>query len=282
MRPETGKPRVRWRASVCLVEMDAEIAAHYTLGDERERLTGRPSLELLRTRVLLERFLPPPPARILDVGGGSGVHASWLAGRGYRVHLIDPVPLHREQAAAEGGFTVAAGDARQLAEADQSCDAVLLLGPLYHLTGRADRLRALAEARRVTRPGGVVAAAVISRYASTFDGFFRGFIDKPGFAALMAEDLRTGQHRNPGRDPEFFTTAYFHDRDAIAGEIAESGLRLLGLLPVEGPLHWAPGIRDRLTDPRQRQLILDSLAAIENDPAMTGATAHILAVGQRT
>jgi hypothetical protein len=118
---------------------------------------------------------------------------------------------------------------------------VLLLGPLYHLTARADRLRALAEARRVARSGGVVAVAVISRYASTFDGFFRGFIDKPGFAALMAEDLRTGQHRNPGHDAEFFTTAYFHDCDGIADEITESGLRLRHLLPVEGPMHWAPG-----------------------------------------
>jgi len=151
-----------------------------------------------------------------------------------------------------GGFSVAPGDARNLAEADGSYDAVLLLGPLYHLTARADRLRALAEARRVARSGGVVAVAVISRYASTFDGFFQGFIDKPGFAALMAEDLRTGQHRNPGHDAEFFTTAYFHDCDGIADEITESGLRLRHLLPVEGPMHWAPGIQGRLANPDQR------------------------------
>jgi len=119
-----------------------------------------------------------------------------------------------------------------------SYDAVLLLGPLYHLTDRTDRVGALAEARRVTRPGGIVAAAVISRYASTFDGFFRGFIDTPGFTALMTDDL-TGQHRNPGSDPGFFTTVYFHDRVGIASEITDSGLRLQDPLPIEGPLHWA-------------------------------------------
>jgi SAM-dependent methyltransferase len=183
--------------------------------------------------VLLERFLPGPPARVLDVGGASGVYASWLSGRGYQVHLIDPVPLHRERAMADGRFSVAPGDARGLAEDDGSYDAVLLLGPLYHLTGRTDRIRALAEARRVTRPGGIVAAAVISRYASTFDGFFRGFVDKPGFPAMMTEDLKTGQHRNPGSEPELFTTAYFHDR-----------------------------------------------AGMEHDPAIVGATSHLLAVGQ--
>lgn len=262
------------------MEIDTEILAHYAEGREHDRLTSRPSLELLRTRVLLERFLPAPPARVLDVGGASGVYASWLSDRGYQVHLIDPVPLHQQQAMADGRFSVAPGDARSLAEDDGSYDAVLLLGPLYHLTERADRVRALAEARRVTRPGGIVATAVISRYASTFDGFFRGFIDKPGFAALMTEDLKTGQHRNPGSDPGFFTTAYFHDRAGIASEITDAGLRLQDLLPIEGPLHWAPGIQDRLNDSGQRQLILDTLTAMEHDPAIAGATAHLLAIGQ--
>ena len=207
------------------MEIEAEILAHYARGAEHSRLTARPSLELLRTKLLLERFLPPAPARVLDVGGGTGVYASWLAGRCYQVHLIDPVPLHVEQAAAAGGFTVARGDARTLAEPVGSYDAALLLGPLYHLTERADRLAALAGACRSVRSGGIVAAAVISRHASMFDGFFRGFLAKPGFAAMMTEDLRTGQHRNPTALPELFTTAYFHDRDGIAAEVTESGLR---------------------------------------------------------
>ena len=263
------------------MEIEGEILAHYALGAEHGRLTAGPSLELLRTQLLLERFLPPAPARVLDVGGGTGVYATWLAGRGYQVHLIDPVPLHVEQASAAGGFTVARGDARTLTEPAGSYDAALLLGPLYHLTERADRLAALAGACRAVRSGGIVAAAGISRYASTFDGFFRGFLDKPGFAVMMTEDLRTGQHRNPTGDPEFFTTAYFHDPDGIAAEVTESGLRLQAVLPVEGPLHWAPGIQDRLADPAQRDLILRTLTAMEGDPAIAGATAHLLAIGQR-
>ena len=264
------------------MEIEAQIHAYYDEGGERARLTSGPSLELLRTQVLLNRLLPAPPARVLDVGGASGVYASWLSERGYQVHLIDPVPLHREQAMTDGRFTVAAGDARSLEEDDSSYDAVLLLGPLYHLTDRADRIRALAEARRVSRPDGIVAAAVISRYATAFDGFFRGFIDQPGFTAIMTEDLKTGQHRNPAAHPGFFTTAYFHDRAGIAAEIANSGLDLIDLLPIEGPLAWAPGIRERLADPVERQLILDTLAAMESDPAIAGATAHLLAVGRHS
>jgi SAM-dependent methyltransferase len=107
---------------------------------------------------LLERLLPAPPAQVLDVGGGPGTYAAPLARRGYRVHVVDPVPLHVEQARQAAGadpaasFTAALGDARQLAEAGESQDAVLLFGPLYHLTGTAHRQRALAEARRVLAP----------------------------------------------------------------------------------------------------------------------------------
>jgi SAM-dependent methyltransferase len=260
-----------------------EALEYYNEGRERGRLTSAPSLELLRTKVLLERFLPAPPARVLDVGGAAGVYASWLAGRGYTVHLVDPVPLHVEQAreAVAGSFTAALGDARALAEASASQDAVLLFGPLYHLVERAGRLRALAEARRVVRPGGVVIAAVISRYASALEGYLRGYLDRPGFAAAMAGGLRTGHHAPPARDPDLFTTTHFHTRDELAAEVTESGLALEAILPVEGPLQWAPGLAGRLADPVQRQLILDTLAVIEHDPAMTGASSHLLAAARR-
>src|SRR5206468_8904059 len=109
---------------------------------------------------LLDRLLPRPPARLLDVGGGPGTHAAPLARRGYRVHLVDPVPLHvgqaRQAAGADpaAGFTAALGDARALPTPDESQDAVMLFGPLYHLTEAAHRQQALGEAWRVLRPGG--------------------------------------------------------------------------------------------------------------------------------
>lgn len=229
--------------------------------------------------MLLERFLPPSPSRVLDVGGGAGVYASWLAGRGYQVHLVDPVPLHVEQARTDGEYTAAVGDARGLVEADDAWDAVLLLGPLYHLVGRAERIQALGEARRVCRPGGVVLAAGISRYASSFDGFFRAFVDTPGFAAMMMEDLSGGVHRNPDRHPDWFTTAYFHHPHDLAAEVAEAGLRPGPVLPIEGMLHWVSDIEQRLADPAQRRLVLDFLAAVEGDATACAATAHLLSVG---
>ncbi len=143
------------------VELDPLILAFYRdryREDERLTASGHGRLEFLRTRELLGRHLPPPPARVLDVGGGTGVHARWLAAEGYRVHVADPVPSHVEQAARHPGVSASLGDARALDASDDSVDATLLLGPLYHLTDAGDRARARREAVRVTRPGGIVAA----------------------------------------------------------------------------------------------------------------------------
>ncbi|WP_220040126.1 class I SAM-dependent methyltransferase [Nonomuraea aridisoli] len=126
-----------------------ELLAYYEQDREHDRLRqGRGRLEFWRTQDVLRRRLPPPPARVLDVGGGTGVHAEQLSADGYDVELLDPVPLHVERASALAGVRARPGDARSLPVTDASVDAVLLLGPLYHLAERADRVRALAEARR--------------------------------------------------------------------------------------------------------------------------------------
>lgn len=137
---------------------------------------GGGTLDLVRTQELRQRFLPPPPADVLDVGGGPGVYAAWLEQAGCRAHLVDPLPLHIEQATEAAAaqpnhpFTAAVGEARRLDEPDASFDAALLLGPLSHLTERSERIAALAEARRIVRPGGIALGMAIFRFASLLDG----------------------------------------------------------------------------------------------------------------
>ncbi len=266
-----------------------EIAAFYALGFERERLAaGAGALEFVRTQALLERYLPAPPAVVADVGGGPGRYAIWLAERGYQVHLIDPVPLHIEQAEAAAKIRPMAslasaevGDARALRLPDQSVDVVLLLGPLYHLTERGDRLQALAEARRVCRKGGLVIAAAISRFASTLDGLRSGYMEDAAFAAVAAADRRDGQHRNPTGNPAYFTTAYLHRAEELASECAEAGLTHEALLAVEGPAWLLPDLEARLADAHRRMVLLDALAAIEAEPTLLGVSAHLLSVSRR-
>src|SRR5258707_8927005 len=125
------------------------IQRFYQVGLGGGRLLGGSGLiELARPQDVLERSLPAPPARVLDVGGGTGVYARGLAGRGYEVHLVDPVPRHVEEARMHPGPVLAGarvGDARRLEEADASADAVALLGPLYHPTPRDDQSRPCAS-----------------------------------------------------------------------------------------------------------------------------------------
>jgi ubiquinone/menaquinone biosynthesis C-methylase UbiE len=271
-------------------ELRTEILAYYDRGRERSRLSdasGR--LELERVQSILRRELPPAPARLLDVGGGPGVHAAWLARDGYDVVLIDPVPLHVAQALAlsagqpERPFAAEIGDARQLPARDASQDAVVMFGPLYHLLERADRIAALREAARVLRPGGLVAAMAISRFASLLDGTMHGWLaTEPEFKAIVLDDLATGRHRS-SREPDarWFTTAYFHRPDELAGELAEAGFVDIDLVAVQGPF-WLIGDLDaRMADPAQQAALLEAVAAIAREPSMLGATGHIIGLARR-
>ena len=143
---------------------------------------------------------------------------------------------------------------RNLPAAQASFDAVLLLGPLYHLTERADRVRALSEAARVVGPGGVVFAAAISRFASLFDGLAREFLFDPEFRAIVERDLREGQHRNPRHRPHWFTTAFFHHPEELRAEVAEAGLEVVELVGVEGLAGSLPQLGQRWESDRDREL----------------------------
>lgn len=256
--------------------IDDDVAAHYELGLEGERLRagGSPRLEYLRTLELLDRFVPAG-ADVLDVGGGTGVYAAPLAAAGHRVRLVDPMPGHVEAATA-AGIDAVGGDARSLDEADASYDVVLLLGPLYHLVERGDRVLALREARRVLRPGGLVLAAAISRHASLLSGMVDHVLDDPVFLAIVEQDLTDGQHRNPDvrGNPAYFTTAFFHLPDELEGELAEAGFDDASLHAIEGPGWLVEGG----AVPVDQLLVAARLA--ETEPALLSASAHILAVGR--
>ncbi|HKQ87444.1 MAG TPA: methyltransferase domain-containing protein [Candidatus Acidoferrales bacterium] len=262
-----------------------EIEAYYRLGEEAGRLSNEwGELERLRTESILARHLPPAPALVLDVGGAAGAYAFPLAKQAYEVHLIDPVPLHLEQArshAAASGVGLASireGDARHIDFPQSVADAVLMLGPLYHLGENSDRSLALREARRVLRAGGVLFAASISRFASLIDGLSRGFFRDEEFRKIVANDLMHGLHRNPTNNPEYFTTAYFHRPAELASEIREAGFVDIRLLAIEGPVWSTPFFRSAWDDLRQRANLLEFLAITEGEPSILGASAHVMAV----
>ena len=223
---------------------------------------------------------------MLDVGGAAGAYALWLADAGYTVHLVDPVPRLVAEAQRRGAgrprplASCRVGEARALDFPAQSADMVLLLGPLYHLTEAADRARALSEARRVLKPGGQLFAAAISRWASALDGLARDLFQDPRFAAIVEQDLREGQHRNPTERLDYFTTAYFHRPDELRAEVVAAGLNLEGLYGLEGPGWFLSDVTARLADPRRRTDLLQVARLFESEPSVLGVSAHLLAVAR--
>ena len=140
-----------------------EIKNHYKSYDESQRLTnGFGALEQTRTQELIQRYLPAPPATVLDIGGANGVYSFWLSNLGYQVHLIDIADNHIAQAKKIAGEqsipleSMVVGDARKLDFPDNFADVIIMHGPLYHLIERNDRLTALRESLRILKPNGVL------------------------------------------------------------------------------------------------------------------------------
>jgi SAM-dependent methyltransferase len=270
------------------MHLDSAVADFYDRTPEEDRLGQGPfQLEEARTRELIERFAPPPPGVVMDVGGAAGAYALWLAQKGYSVHLVDVAPrlvaeAARRSAAAERPLaSCRIGDARNLETPAATAEMVLLLGPLYHLVDAQDRARALQQAARVLKPGGWLFAAAISRWASALDGLARDLLQDPRFAQIVEQDLRDGQHRNPTDRLDYFTTAYFHRPEELANEVRAAGLSLNGVYGVEGPGWILPDVPDRMADAQRRAALLRVARVLEREPSVAGISAHLLAVAYR-
>lgn len=250
---------------------DARLVAFYESIDEPGRLSQREGrVEFVRTQRLVGAALPPAPARVLDVGGGDGVYAKWLDSLGYDVELVDLTPAHVERARGSG-VVAQVGDARALPFESESADAVLLLGPLYHLTSADDRARALAEARRVLRPGGLLAAAGVSRLAVAMDLFRKGRLtDLDALEAARA--IAIHGFDDTGYGAGLF---YFHTATELADEVRSAGLVVTALHGIEGPV-WP------LIDPSSvpDDVTVTVAAAIaelaDSMPTAVAASAHLL------
>jgi SAM-dependent methyltransferase len=261
------------------------VLEYYALGLEQARLdSGSGLLEFERTKEIISRHLPGVPSIVADIGGGPGRYALWLAGLGHTVRHRDVVPLHVEQlslaATGQGSIEAAVGDATELDLDDDSVDAVLLLGPLYHLTRRRDRLRALNEARRIVRPGGTVFVAAISRWAAHLHGVLAQqlYRDLPDILDELGHVERHGVLRPlfPGS-----FTGYTHRPRQLAGEVRAAELELIDLVAVEGAAVLLADLDGRMQDPVDRRVVLDTSRALERVPELIGVGPHLLATALR-
>jgi SAM-dependent methyltransferase len=257
-------------------EIEPTVTAMFATGAEQVRLAKNP-LEFERNKALLIERLPPN-GRVLDIGGGPGAYASLLAAQGYLVDLVDPVPLHVEQAreAARSGayFDAHLGDARKLEFPDGVADAVLLMGPLYYLVDAGDRARSLSEAFRVLRPGGVLAVAALGRIFPLRPVAIRN-IWHEGAADGIMSTIRTGVMPISGG-----INLYTHRPEELRSEIAAAGFEETDVLAVTG-LFELSGIFENLPDTRSRDSLLAFLHEVEGDPAMVGISEKLMGIARR-
>ncbi len=287
-----GRSGHRGSVEVALPDMDRtpqqtpeDVIDYYARGAEFSRLESDEGvLEALRTKELLGRFITGQRIKILDVGGGVGVYASWLAELGHHLHLVDPVLVHLEKARRRAGdpprFEVSQADARSLRFEDDLFDAVLVMGPLYHLHERGDRILAASEAHRVCRSGGTVIATAISRYGPMLNGLRDGWITQPDSFERLQRGLEDGV-RPPQPQGASFPQSHYHLADELEEELHEGGLGVTEVLGIEGPGWLYPNFKQMWTDRVMRERILWAARALESNPFMKHVSAHLMAIAQK-
>lgn len=164
------------------METQAILNEFYGAYDEDSRLTSRHGMvEFLTTMRYIEKYLQPG-MRILEIGAATGRYSHTLARMGYQVDAVEliqhNIDIFKANTQPGENVTVLQGDARDLSSfANDTYDLTLILGPMYHLFTPEDQRKALSEAIRVTKPGGVLFSAYCMGDASIVQyGFCRGQI----------------------------------------------------------------------------------------------------------
>jgi SAM-dependent methyltransferase len=228
--------------------------------------------------------LLPADARVLDLGGGPGRWTIWLARRGHQVVLADVSPRQLEIARrelAKAGIepeAVLEVDARDLGRFTAGeFDAVLALGPFYHLVTAADRELAAREAHRVLRPGGVLLATVMTRYSWLLGVLLEGGSRRLPDVRRLLED---GVYRNdePGR----FTEAYLYRPAEVVPFFESSGFETTRVMASQSFLYLA---QEEVAELHERDgeayaALLDIAYQAATDPSILGIAGHILYAGR--
>lgn len=279
--------------------IDKTVLAGYNAGIEKNRLrTGIGLIEFERTKELLMEYLPKPPAVIYDIGGGYGEYAWWLAEKGYEVHLFDlsetNIAMSDELAAEFPECHLAAAevcDARAVPREGGSADAVLLMGPLYHITEYEERIDAIRESHRLLRKNGILFSAALTPYSVLLhcitvyqpEGEAKNvLLEDPQFIAMVEREIENGHHVNPERSVYGgLGTSHLHTAKALRAELAEGGFFNTKVHGVMGGAWLAHNIDELWKNDVSRNALMRTVRLLDTKDEVIGLAGHLLAISKK-
>ncbi len=251
------------------------LKGYYTTHNEDSRLISKHgSVEFLTTVHFIEKYLTDG-ARILEIGAGTGRYSHFLARKGYQVDAVElmscNIELFKENITPDEKITVTQGDALDLKIEDGQYDITLLLGPMYHLYTEAEQKKALAEAIRVTKKGGVVFVA----YCSSDMTMYQFCIGRNMLKSVLEENkIEKETFRLLSKPEDVFQMHRKTDIDNLMQGFRVTRLHYVG---TDMLVHFVREGMDALDDESFAFYMKYHLSICER-PDMVGASNHILDV----
>jgi ubiquinone/menaquinone biosynthesis C-methylase UbiE len=246
------------------------------------------ALEFAVNKAWIARYMPPPGARVLDIGGGPGRYALWLAEQGYRTTLADLSPdlleIAREQS-KEANINLEAiveANALDLSQFDDaSFDAALCMGPMYHLIEAADRAQSAKELARVMKTGAPVFVAFLNRLQLLKVAISPEIPFSPETFKFVKRWIEDGIFISPALGA--FADAHFVHPQEVAPLMEAAGFETLALISSES---LVDAVQKNLAAFKERQpdlypWLLEKLIDVANEPSIIGTAGHLLYIGRK-
>jgi len=268
--------------------IDSDVLAGYNTGKEKGRLhKGLGLIEFERTKEILRQNLPPAPAVIYDIGGGYGEYSYYLTSLGYEVFLYDIAEKNIEMSqdfGRECGITLKAvevADARSIKRPNESADAILLFGPLYHIVDYEERQICLKECYRLLKQDGLLFAATITCYATTLKYVSKydkePLLDDMKFYKMLEKEVITGIHTKKPMG-----LSYFHKPDDLKDEIETAGFCNTDIRGIIGPCWLIPNLDEAWKNESKRESIMRIVRLLEKEESLMGLSTHLLSISKKS
>jgi ubiquinone/menaquinone biosynthesis C-methylase UbiE len=262
---------------------------------EKTRLTrsAYDSIESEMNRRFLSKYLKPN-SKIAEIGCGAGHYSSWLL-QNHKVHLVDLsaelLKLADEDIKNAGRANNVIGisklDARNLEGLENnSFDATLVMGPLYHLLNENDRLQCLSEAYRITKTGGLIYSSIINRMCPFLNMMH---MHTEQLAVELSEDteemnriMSLGKYENLEENPNNFTDAYFADIKEVPNLYKKLGIELIETFACEGLASYLYDKTEVLKkNDKAWNRFLDIIFENATRPELMGTSEHVVFIGRK-